>query len=48
MAYAKEHGFEEVYVVSSHINLYEKYGFVQIDEKQDVWGNAEKIYVRAT
>ena len=48
MAYAKEHGFEEVYVVSSHINLYEKYGFVQIDEKRDVWGNAQKIYVRAT
>ena len=31
--YAKKIGFNEVYIVSGEIGLYEKYGFVKIDEK---------------
>ena len=30
--YAKKIGFNEVYIVSGEIGLYEKYGFVKIDE----------------
>jgi N-acetylglutamate synthase-like GNAT family acetyltransferase len=33
--YAKELNFNEIYIVSDHINLYEKYGFTKIDEKKD-------------
>jgi len=42
--YAKKIKFNEVYIVSNHINLYEKYGFTKIDEKKDYWNNDEKIY----
>jgi N-acetylglutamate synthase-like GNAT family acetyltransferase len=42
--YAKEVKFNEVYIVSNHINLYEKNGFIKIDEKRDYWNNFEKIY----
>lgn len=48
LEYAKELGFANVYLVSNQINLYEKYGFVKIDEKQDLWGNTENIYLHKT
>jgi len=44
--YAKELQFTEIYVVSDHINLYEKYGFSKIDEKLDHNGRLESIYMR--
>ena len=48
ISYAKNIDFERVYLVSDHINLYEKYGFIKIDEKKDSWGNKEKIYMHLT
>lgn len=48
LAYAKNLGYEKVYLVSDHINFYEKYGFVKIDEKKDLWGNDERIYMHLT
>ena len=39
-------GFEKVYLVSDHENLYEKYGFVVIDRKIAPWGEEEKIYMQ--
>lgn len=46
MAYAKELGFEKIYLVSDHVNLYEKYGFSVIDKKIAPWGAEEKIYLQ--
>ncbi|MDO4298341.1 MAG: hypothetical protein Q4C59_07700 [Lachnospiraceae bacterium] len=40
----KYQGFEEVYLVSDHVNLYEKYGFSVVDRKMAPWGEEEKIY----
>lgn len=48
MTYAKGQCFDRVYLVSNHINLYEKYGFIKVDEKTDYWGNDEKIYMHTT
>lgn len=48
LEYAKELGFEKVYLVSDQINLYEKYDFVKIEEKLDLWGNTETIYIHKT
>jgi len=42
--YAKKLNFKEVYIATDHINLYEKYGFIKIDEKKDYWDRDEKIY----
>lgn len=44
MNYLKSVGFDEVYIVSDHENLYEKYGFEVIDRKMAPWGSLEKIY----
>lgn len=44
MKYAKKQGFQKIYIVSGEVGLYEKYGFVKIDEKKDMWGNDEQIF----
>ncbi|MEW9080609.1 GNAT family N-acetyltransferase [Terrisporobacter glycolicus] len=46
MKYLKGLGFEKTYLVSDHINLYEKYGFYVIDKKLAPWGEEEKIYIQ--
>ena len=42
--YARGPGFEYVYLISDHENLYEKYGFEVIDRQLAPWGEMEKIY----
>ena len=44
--YIKKIGYNSVYIVSDHENLYEKYGFRVIDRKIAPWGSEEKIYMR--
>ena len=44
--YLKQVGFNRVYIVSDHENLYEKYGFCVIDRKIAPWGTEQKIYVK--
>lgn len=46
MQYLKSQGFGRVYLVSDHVNLYEKYGFHVIDRKTAPWGAEEKIYMQ--
>ncbi len=46
ISYLKEIGFNEVYLVSDHENLYEKYGFCIVDRAIASWGSIEKIYCK--
>ncbi len=46
MDYIETLGYNKVYIVSDHENLYEKYGFRVIDRKMAPWGSEEKIYMR--
>lgn len=46
MSYLQSLGFHQVFLVSDHENLYEKYGFKVIDRKMAPWGEIEKIYVQ--
>ena len=46
MNYLKSIGFNKVYIVSDHVNLYEKYGFEVIDRRIAPWGSEEKIYIQ--
>ena len=46
MRYLKSCGFDKVYLISDHVNLYEKYGFHVIDRKIAPWGSEEKIYMQ--
>ena len=48
LQYAKLAGFDKVYLVSGEVNLYEKYGFVKIDERLSNWGAMQSIFVRDT
>jgi len=50
LEYAKELNFDKVYLVSDHVNLYEKYGFVKVDEKPAPWNSEEieTIFVHLT
>jgi predicted GNAT family N-acyltransferase len=48
LAYAKELAFDKVYLVSDHVNLYEKYGFKKVDEKEAPWGAMETIFMHLT
>ena len=44
--YARSQGFDGVFLISDHENLYEKYGFEVIDRQVAPWGEMEKIYRR--
>ena len=44
ISYLQRIGFKEVYLVSDHENLYEKYGFSVVDSALAPWGSIEKIY----
>ena len=46
MEYLETLGFEEVYLISDHVGLYEKYGFTAVDRKMAPWGREETIYSR--
>lgn len=46
MSYLRTLNFSQVFLVSDHENLYEKYGFKVIDKKPAPWGEMEKIYMR--
>lgn len=45
--YLKNIGFDKVFLVSDHENLYEKYGFCVIDRKIAPWGTEQKIYMQS-
>lgn len=44
ITYAKDIGFTQIFIVSGEKGLYEKYGFVKVDDKVDFWGNCEQIF----
>lgn len=44
MDYLRSLGFSQVYLISDHEGLYEKYGFAVIDVRKAPWGSVEKIY----
>ncbi len=44
LEYAKAIGFDKVYLVSGEKGLYEKYGFVKLEERKDIFGRDEQIF----
>lgn len=45
-AVACEHGAARVYLCTDHVGLYEKYGFVYLENRVSVYGEDSRIYVR--
>ena len=46
--YARDCGFETVYLMSGEKGLYEKYGFVKMGEYPTVWGTVDQLFSRPT
>ena len=46
IGYAKSVGFDKIYLISDHVNLYEKYGFIPIDQQLAPWGTLQTIFMR--
>lgn len=47
ISYLQAQGYQQIYLVSDHEGLYEKYGFKVIDRKMSPEGTLQKIYMRA-
>lgn len=45
-ALAREAGFENVYISTNHIGLYEKYGYEFLSMMNDMNGEAARVYVK--
>lgn len=43
---AKEKSFKKVYLATDYINLYEKFGFVYMENRLDVNGEDSRVYYR--
>ena len=43
---ATAQGFENIYIATDHIGLYEKYGFEYIESRIDIYGEESRIYCR--
>ena len=41
-------GYDEVYLASDHVNLYEKFGFQESGPDLCIWGEPTKMYVHDT
>lgn len=46
IAYAKEIGYEKVYIMSGEIGLYEKYGFVKLGNYETIYGSVDQLFVQ--
>lgn len=44
--YAKEVGYDKIYVMSGEIGLYEKYGFVKNGNYETIYNSVEQLFVR--
>ena len=47
-AYAKELGFAQTYIPSTHTGLYEKYGYRYVRDIVNYGGETDRLYVRET
>lgn len=43
---AEKMGFRTVYIATDHVNLYEKYGFTYLENRLDVWGTDDRVYLK--
>ena len=46
ISYAKELGYDKVYIMSDEIGLYEKYGFVKLGDYETAYGSIDQLFVQ--
>lgn len=47
ISYAHELGYEQIYVMSGEIGLYEKYGFQKLGDYETMYGSVDQLFVRS-
>lgn len=45
---ARKLGYSKIYIATDHVGLYEKYGFVYMDNRLDLWGGENRVYYKNT
>ena len=46
VAQAGQHGAKQVYICTDHVGLYEKYGFIYLENRISIYGEDSRVYVR--
>lgn len=46
--YARELGYEKIYIMSGEIGLYEKYGFEKLGDYETIYGSIDQLFVKST
>lgn len=46
--YAREIGYEKIYIMSGEIGLYEKYGFEKLGDYKTIYGSIDQLFVKST
>ncbi len=46
--YARELGYEKVYIMRGEIGLYEKYGFEKLGHYKTIYGSIDQLFVKST
>ena len=47
-AYARELGYEKVYLMSGEKGLYEKYGFEKLGDYETIYDTVDSLFVKST
>ncbi len=45
-SYARELGYQKIYIMSGEIGLYEKYGFKKIGDCKTIYGTVDQLFVK--
>ncbi len=45
-SYARELGYQKIYIMSGEIGLYEKYGFRKLGDYETIYGTVEQLFVK--
>ena len=45
-SYARELGYQKIYIMSGEIGLYEKYGFKKLGDYETIYGTVEQLFVK--
>lgn len=46
--YARELGYEKIYLMSGETGLYEKYGFAKLGDYKTIYGSTDQLFVKST
>lgn len=48
ISYARTLGYENIYIMSGEIGLYEKYGFIKLGDFETIYGTLDQLFVKST